>query len=77
MKMAAGGDVLYAWQEQEADGSWGIVAVMVPSLEALAPLVMRDAGAAASVADLAKAHGRAVGRPIRLAKFRLEESHPE
>jgi hypothetical protein len=38
---------------------------------------MRDANLASTVADLAKAHGEAQGRAVRLGKFRLEEAHPE
>jgi hypothetical protein len=73
------GDVLYAWQIEQPDGAWGIIAAILPWNPDLGPMsfVMRDANLAATVTDLAKAHGEAQGRAVRLGKFRLEEAHPE
>lgn len=73
------GDVLYAWQIEQPDGAWGIIGAILPWLPDLGPtpFVVRDADLAATLADLAKAHGEAQGRPVRLGKFRLEEVHPE
>lgn len=66
------GDTLYAWQEQEPDGKWGIIAAIVPVLSSQpVPLVFRGLPVAHKVRALAQAHGQASGHPVRLARFDL------
>lgn len=68
------GDVLWAWQEQEPDGSWGIIAALIPGLGGASPLVLRSHDQIVRLSALAQAHARTTGRPVRLAKFGLHET---
>jgi hypothetical protein len=67
------GDTLYVWQEQEPDGSWGVIVAHVPGLlprPHLAPLLARSRDVAVDgFGAVAEHHGRTHGRPVRLARF--------
>lgn len=67
------GDTLYAWQEQEPDGKWGIIAVVVPQVAPLPiPLVTRHKGISDMWEPLARSHCKESGNAIRLGVFHLE-----
>jgi hypothetical protein len=68
----AKGDTLYAWQEQEPDGSWGTIAAVIPGI-GQGPLVMRDSVSIARVRPLAELHAQRTGHPVRCARFDLAE----
>lgn len=53
------GNHLYAHQEQEPDGRWGIIGAMIPAMPG---------------EPLAAAHAKTSGRPVRLAHFTLSVS---
>jgi hypothetical protein len=67
------GDELYAWQEQEEDGRWGIIAVVVANAEAAQPipLVTRSFSIAAAMRPMAEAHEQSSGHVVRLGCFEL------
>jgi hypothetical protein len=83
---AVSGDVLWAWQSQQPDGSWSIIAVFAATVREaqesspqelrahnpeLQVLVHRDRKAALQMASWARAHQRRFGQPIRFARFAL------
>lgn len=69
------GDTIYAWQEWEPNGDWGIIAAVIPALGTTpVPLVMRDPTSALRAEPLARAHAAASGNPVRLARFELAEA---
>jgi hypothetical protein len=57
----------WAWLVLESDGTEGTIAVAVPGVGALVVLQCRQRALAEGFGDLARAHGEAVGRPVRLA----------
>lgn len=66
------GNKLYAWQEQEPNGDWEIIAAAVPMLGNFAALVTRERRVATELfGPIAKAHAKASGRAIRLGHFDL------
>jgi hypothetical protein len=69
------GDSIYAWQVQEPDGKWSIVAASVPSLgNETWPLIHRDmAFVKHRLKPLAEQHAQLTGQPLRLARFNLVE----
>lgn len=70
------GDTLYAWQEQEDSGSWGIIAALMPGSGLVSPMVIRSLPVAHALQPLAEAHGEASGHPIRLGRFTLDGIEP-
>jgi hypothetical protein len=68
------GNELWAWQEQEANGSWGIIAALVPGINSVAPLVLRSYHEIQKLTPIARQHAESSGRQVRLAKFTLAET---
>lgn len=60
---------LYVWQVFDLDGQWGTIAAELPGLPGVTPFVFRSARLAGQVADIARGHGRATGRSVRLVRF--------
>lgn len=64
--------MVYIWQEEESEDVWGTIAAVFPALGTTpAPLVFRDATLANRVEGIARAHGRARRRTVRLARFQM------
>ena len=67
-------EALYAWIVEEADGSEGIIATIIPTLGMEAsPLVTSQRRIADLLRPLALAHGKGVGRPVKLVKYDAAE----
>jgi len=67
----ATGDDLYAWQVQEPDGRWSMVAAIVG--ESAIPLIHRSQEIMSACKPLATKHAEALGQRLRFAHFTLEE----
>lgn len=65
------GDALYCWQT-EVEGGWSQIGTLVPALGKELTLTFRDRDTAEQVRELAYAHGKALGQPVRLAVFTRE-----
>lgn len=66
------GDNLYAWQVQEPDGRWSMVAVSLrDDMSSAMPLIHRDLQFILRTAEYAERHAGATGQPLRLAHFEL------
>lgn len=69
------GDELWVWQEQEPFGSWGVIVAWVPMLGTAGPLMSRDPEVAQKMRPMAENHARTLHVKVRLAHFRLTDSH--
>ena len=58
---------MWVWLVEEADGVEGPVAATIPSLGVIGPLQHRKKGMVERLGPLARQHGVASGRPVRLA----------
>lgn len=58
---------MWAWLVLEEDGTEGVITAVVPGVEVFLPLHHRRREMAERLEELAWAHGRASGRPVRLA----------
>lgn len=65
---------VWVWLIEESDGRDGAIAALLPGLEKLGPLVLQNPRreVAEGFRPVAEAHGKAAGRPIRLAHLREE-----
>lgn len=72
---AATGDQLWAWQCQEPDGRWSMIAAGMPGEPSLGfmPMIHRDRAIMQRLKSIAKTHARGMGQPLRLARFELAE----
>jgi hypothetical protein len=68
------GDSLYAWQVQEPDGRWSMVAAGF-SVDVQMPLIHRSLEFIQSdtIRALAEAHADVTSQPLRLAHFTLSD----
>jgi hypothetical protein len=64
---------LWAWVTEYPDGSVGTIAVAVPSLPGLTPLITRDEEAIRRLEPLARLHGKVAGQRVWLRRYRMVE----
>lgn len=64
------GDELFAWQVQEPDGRWSMVAAGIDS-DAQMPLIHRSLEIMERLRPFAELHAKMTDQPLRLAKFEL------
>ena len=64
------GDELFAWQVQEPDGRWSMVAAGIDS-DTQMPLIHRSLDIMERFRPIAELHARTTNQPLRLAKFSL------
>lgn len=67
------GSSLYAWQVEEPDGRWSMVAASIGPMGSQAPLIHRSLDIIEKFRPLAEAHAEATEQPLRLAHFRLDK----
>jgi hypothetical protein len=71
---------LWVWQVVDTDGRWGTVAAIVPQMEDFGtiPLFTRvERIARENYGPVAKAHGKAIGREVRLHRFDFTEDRTD